>query len=417
MHKKIFQRTLLTTAVCAAFLAVQTSAQAQGCGRLYMKPPEAKARRQFYSLQSKQTDAGTEVELRIYDEIGFWGITAKDFIAQIDALAANAVAITVAVNSPGGDVFDAFAIYNALRRYQGKVTARVDGVAASAASLVVMAGDTVVMPENAMLMIHNPWTIALGTAEDMRKTADMMDKARDGIVAAYRAKSGQDEAELIRMMDDETWITALEAQALGFADVIEEPVKLAASARTGELLARFRKAPPDLLNNLVLNDEPPEPAPAPEAAPAQAPAPDPAPAPVPAPADLMPEPVAPSALIAHVYSRCRAEQIGHLSEAVLLTCSLKDQAGADGRIAAAKEIVSLCVAARLPDMASSLVASGLDVEQARARLFDAVTARDTGTINPRQRLEASAQPNEAGPNAGEIYAARRAAMNHPPRRT
>ncbi|MFP3656077.1 head maturation protease, ClpP-related, partial [Burkholderia sp. SIMBA_052] len=99
------------------------------------------------------------------------------------------------------DVFDAFAIYNALRRYAGKVTARVDGVAASAAGLVVMAGDQVVMPENAMLMIHNPWTIALGSAADLRSTADMMDKARDGILAAYRRKSGQTDEELTAMMD------------------------------------------------------------------------------------------------------------------------------------------------------------------------------------------------------------------------
>ncbi|MFP3615335.1 Clp protease ClpP, partial [Paraburkholderia sp. SIMBA_050] len=127
-------------------------------------------------------------EIRIYDEIGFWGTDAKTFIAQLDAAAASATEVIVAVNSPGGDVFDAFAIYNALRRYAGKVTARVDGVAASAAGLVVMAGDQVVMPENAMLMIHNPWTIALGSAADLRSTADMMDKARDGILAAYRRK-------------------------------------------------------------------------------------------------------------------------------------------------------------------------------------------------------------------------------------
>lgn len=388
----IYKKARLAAAVCTAMLALQAVSQP-----VYMKPGEVKARRPFYSLQSKQTDAGTEVELRIYDEIGFWGITAKDFVTQLDALAANAVAITVAVNSPGGDVFDAFAIYNALRRYQGKVTARVDGIAASAASLVVMAGDTVVMPENAMLMIHNPWTIAMGTAADMRKVAEMMDKARDGIVAAYVAKSGQSETDLIQMMDEETWLTALEAQALGFCDVIEQPVKLAATARTGELLARFSKAPAALVDSLELSDEPP--APAPVSKPANAPAPAPA-------------PVAPAALAAHVFTTCRNEKIGHVAEAVLLSSGLTTQAAVDNRITAAKEIISLCVAAKLPDMAGSLVASGLDVEQARARLFDAVTARDAGEINNRQDPGTPAPAESAGPSASSIYAARKAATSN-----
>ncbi len=90
-----------------------------------------------------------------------------------------------------------------------------------------------------MLMIHNPWTIALGTAAELRSTADMMDKARDGILAAYRRKSGQSDDELVAMMDAETWLTALEAQSLGFCDVIEEPVRLAASTNAAGLLARF----------------------------------------------------------------------------------------------------------------------------------------------------------------------------------
>ena len=120
--------------------------------------------RKWWDIKATTNAQGAAVvELRIYDEIGFWGTTAKGFIDELEAAAAGAAEVVVAVNSPGGDVFDAFTIYNALRRYAGKVTAHVDGVAASAASLIVMAGDQVVMPENTMLMIHNPWTIALGT--------------------------------------------------------------------------------------------------------------------------------------------------------------------------------------------------------------------------------------------------------------
>ncbi|HJV96245.1 MAG TPA: head maturation protease, ClpP-related, partial [Albitalea sp.] len=209
--------------------------------------------RKWYDLKAARNAAGkTVAELRIYDDIGFWGTTAKAFVNELDAVAKDADEVLVAVNSGGGDVFDGFAIYNALRRYSGKVTARVDGIAASAASLVVMAGDTIVMPENAMMMIHNAWTIAAGDAAQMRKTAELLDKTRDGIVAAYRHKSGLSDDEIVGMMDSETWMTASEAKDLGFADHIEAPVKLQASIRTEELLARFQHTPESLLKALVV---------------------------------------------------------------------------------------------------------------------------------------------------------------------
>lgn len=406
MFKKVIGGSRLT-GLAAAMIACMPPAfgvpDVRG-GRLFMAPQKEKSNRQFYSLQSKQTDKGVVVELRIYDEIGFWGVTAKDFIDQLHAVAADAVEVIVAVNSPGGDVFDAFAIYNALRRYAGKITSRVDGIAASAASLIVMAGDQVVMPENTMLMIHNPWTVAIGTAEDMRKTAEMMDKARDGIVAAYRAKSGQSDAELIRMMDEETWLTALEAQALGFCDVIENPVKLAASVRTSELLAKFQKTPADLLAQLTLQSDPPAPAPGPAPTPTPGPTPTPTPAPVPVPANA-------AALAVHVFSTCRADGIGHLAEGVLLTSGLNEQVAVDARIFAAKEIASLCLAAKLPDMAVGFVAAGMNVEQARARLFDAVTALAADDINNHQR-PGPAHSSQGGLNVADIYAKRQSAHSN-----
>ncbi len=134
------------------------------------------------------------------------------------------------------------------------------------------------MPENAMMMIHNPWTIALGTAADLRSTAEMMDKARDGILSAYRRKSGQTDEQLTSMMDAETWLTALEAQALGFCDAIEEPVRLAASMNAASLLARFRN-PPEPVKALVdapsdrtaVVDSPPENLPRNDPSPSNAP--------------------------------------------------------------------------------------------------------------------------------------------------
>ncbi|MDR6485389.1 UNVERIFIED_ORG: ATP-dependent protease ClpP protease subunit [Burkholderia sp. 1988] len=358
-------------------------------------------------------------EIRIYDEIGFWGTDAKTFIAQLDAAAASATELIVAVNSPGGDVFDAFAIYNALRRYAGKVTARVDGVAASAAGLVVMAGDQVVMPENAMLMIHNPWTIALGSAADLRSTADMMDKARDGILAAYRRKSGQTDEELTAMMDAETWLTALEAQSLGFCDVIEEPVRLAASTNAAGLLARFRN-PPEPVQALVEGDgdAPPVDPPAHEPPVDDPPAPEPATTPTP-PEPAPPEPVTaqeePGVLAAHVFNACRAANLSMCAESIVTLTALKDRTTIDAAIRNATDIAGLCLAAKLPELTAQFVGDGLNPDQVRARLFDRVT-QSQPRVNNRQQpaphdagrtVLGTTQGATAGPKASSIYAARR----------
>ncbi|TCK43462.1 ATP-dependent protease ClpP protease subunit [Paraburkholderia sp. BL8N3] len=360
--------------------------------------------RKWWDIKATTNAQGAAVvELRIYDEIGFWGTTAKGFIEQLDAVAGGATEVIVAVNSPGGDVFDAFTIYNALRRYAGKVTARVDGVAASAASLVVMAADQVVMPENAMLMIHNPWTIALGTAAELRSTADMMDKARDGILAAYRRKSGQSDDELVAMMDAETWLTALEAQSLGFCDVLEEPVRLAASTNAAGLLARFQKAP-EPVKALVAGAGDPPPADGSNGVP---PAEDP-------PHPPSPQEPAPAAsvetagvLAAYVFNACREANLSALAESIVTASGLRDRATVDASIQSAKDIAGICLAAKLPERAVEFVRDGLTAEQVRARLFEAVTASQR-SLNNRQRPTAgdvSASPQ--GPKAASIYAARK----------
>ncbi|ORC49925.1 peptidase S14 [Burkholderia sp. A27] len=363
--------------------------------------------RKWWDIRAMTNAQGAAVaEIRIYDEIGFWGTDAKTFIAQLDTAAASATEVIVAVNSPGGDVFDAFAIYNALRRHAGKVTARVDGVAASAAGLVVMAGDQVIMPENAMLMIHNPWTIALGS----RSTADMMDKARDGILAAYRRKSGQTDEDLTAMMDAETWLTALEAQSLGFCDVIEEPVRLAASTNAAGLLARFRN-PPEPVQALVEGDgdAPPVDPPAHEP-----PVEDPS-APTPPPEPAPPEPVTaheePGVLAAHVFNACRAANLSMCAESIVTLTALKDRATIDAAIRNATDIAGLCLAAKLPELTAQFVGDGLNPDQVRARLFDRVTQSQPRVNNRQQPVphEAgrSVQGATPGLKASSIYAARR----------
>jgi ATP-dependent Clp endopeptidase proteolytic subunit ClpP len=178
----------------------------------------------------------------IYDEIGAYGVTAKGFLAELGALPDDA-AIDLRLNSPGGSVFDAVAIYNALRRHLGEVTVWIDGIAASAASYIAMAGDMIVMPENAFLMIHDPSGLVMGTAEDMRSTAEALDKVKVSLIQGYAAKSGKPDEEIAALMAAETWLDATEALDLGLIDRIAEPVKLAASFD----VARFRNAPPEVL--------------------------------------------------------------------------------------------------------------------------------------------------------------------------
>jgi ATP-dependent Clp endopeptidase proteolytic subunit ClpP len=192
----------------------------------------------WYTIRARAS--GTEV--LIYDEIGAYGVSAKGILAELGALPDDAP-IDLRLNSPGGSVFDAVAIFNALKRHAGPITVWIDGIAASAASYIAMAGDEIVMPENAFLMIHDPAGLVMGTAEDMRATAEALDKVKGSLIQGYASKSGKAEEEIATLMAAETWLDANEALALGFIDRIAEPVKLAASFD----MARFRNAPPEVV--------------------------------------------------------------------------------------------------------------------------------------------------------------------------
>jgi ATP-dependent protease ClpP protease subunit len=192
----------------------------------------------WYTIRARAS--GTEV--LIYDEIGAYGVTAKGFLAELGALP-DGVPIDLRLNSPGGSVFDAVAIFNALQRHEGTITVWIDGIAASAASYIAMAGDEIVMPENAFLMIHDPSGLVMGTAADMREMADTMDKIAGSMIRGYAARSGRSEEEIAALMTAETWFDAQDALAAGFATRMAEPVRIAASFDIG----RFRNAPPEVV--------------------------------------------------------------------------------------------------------------------------------------------------------------------------
>lgn len=157
-------------------------------------------------------------QIDIYSDIGesFWGnsVSANDIKSQLEGMSGD---LTVRINSAGGSVFDGFAIYNLLDQYSGDVHVKIDALAASAASVVAMAGDTIEIADNALIMIHDPWTLAVGDSKDMLKTSELLDKIKDSIVTTYQNKTGIDSQELADMMAAETWFNADEAINKGFA--------------------------------------------------------------------------------------------------------------------------------------------------------------------------------------------------------
>jgi ATP-dependent protease ClpP protease subunit len=307
----------------------------------------------WYTIRAR--DSGAEV--LIYDEIGAYGISARGFLAELGALPEGA-AIDLRLNSPGGSVFDAVAIHNALSRHAGTVTVWIDGIAASAASYIAMAGDEIVMPENAFLMIHDPSGLVMGTAADMRDMAGTLDKIAGSMMRGYAARSGKPEDDIAAFMAAETWFDAAEALEAGLATRKAEPVRIAASFD----IARFRNAPRELVETVEAvdaedvatgtdivdddNDVDPatDPVPHPHAANDGAPGPDPAPP----PGTDDPDSTVAAANTAPDASSIRAEAIAH-----------------------ARAVVDLCRLAGQPQMAGRFLEEEASLDQVRAKLLAA----------------------------------------------
>jgi ATP-dependent protease ClpP protease subunit len=171
------------------------------------------------SSLTKITNKAEGVEVVLSGEVGQWDVSARQIADAIENK--TGVPLTIKINSVGGDVFEGFALYNAIKMHEGPTTAIVEGLAASAASLFAMAADVVVMRPASMMMVHNPHTVAAGESKDLRQSADVLDKVRDIMVQRYKTKTGQPEDSLIEMLDAETWLTPEEAVELGFADKVD----------------------------------------------------------------------------------------------------------------------------------------------------------------------------------------------------
>ena len=172
-------------------------------------------RARHYKIENKAEEA----TVYIYDEIGWFGVSAEQFVKDLNAI--TSPTIHLHLNTPGGAVFDGTAIYNAIKQHTSRVITHIDGLAASIASVIALAGDEVRMSENAFFMIHEPWSIVIGMADDMRHEADLLDKVGGTIAKVYADKTGKTPDEIADFMAAETWFTASEALEAGFIDQID----------------------------------------------------------------------------------------------------------------------------------------------------------------------------------------------------
>lgn len=190
-----------------------------------------------------------KAEVYIYEDIGdgwLGGISAKAFADQLNALG-DLDEINVRINSAGGSVFDGFAIYNTLIKNSATIIVDVDGLAASIASIIAMAGDEVNMSSNALMMIHDPWIVASGSAGDLRKQADLLDTVRGQLLATYVNRTDGDESVISGMMTEETWMTSEEALGHGFIDSISDEIKIAAKVDQ----TKFKNVPKALIEDQI----------------------------------------------------------------------------------------------------------------------------------------------------------------------
>ncbi len=175
-----------------------------------------KKNKPFYSMHVNDGVA----EIKIYDVIDeYWGVSGAGFIEELEALG-NVNIIKVRISSPGGSVEEGFLIYNALKDHKARINVIIDSKAYSMASVIAMAGDHIQMSENATFMVHNPWTFTYGEANELRKTADILDKLKNNLARAYRKQTGHSFDEISSLMDAETWMEAEEALEQGFIDEI-----------------------------------------------------------------------------------------------------------------------------------------------------------------------------------------------------
>jgi len=333
-----------------------------------------------------RAEAGV-ADLYIFDTIGldWWtgeGITAKALIDELAALPADVALIRLHLNSRGGDVFEAVAITNALKQHRARVEVSIEALAASAATIVAMAGDVIRIADNGLVMVHDPIAGIVGTAADMRAGADLLDRIRDAIVTTYRWHSPLSAEAIGALMAATTWMDPAEAIANGFADEITEPVEVAACL-DAHVLAKLPPVPERYrLKVAAFTRASAPPAPAP-------------PAPTP-----RPEPVLDRATLRTILAEATTAGFPQVAATLLAEDGVTLES-ARARLAEAREIRGLCTVAKLERLSASYIEGRVPIATVKAQLTT-LTALFAGA-DIDTSLMPDGQPGERGFSALDYY--------------
>jgi ATP-dependent Clp endopeptidase proteolytic subunit ClpP len=332
----------------------------------------------WYAISAKKADAP---EITVHDAIGAFGVSGAAFDRDVKALG-KVSEITVSINSPGGSLFDALAMYHSLRASGAKVTTKVVGIAASAASVVFMAGDKRVMPENTLLMVHNCMGPLMGNADEHRAFGEVLDKINTSIVTTYVARTGKSEDEVRALLDNETFLTATEAKAAGFADEVLPSLRVSASFDIEQLPAEVKALFAPEVDNT----------------------PESTPAPTPAPVALT---------VDQLVAAAKEMGLEEFSADWAVSNSFTTLGEMNAVLTQAREVKALCALVKKPDAAAGFIRASTPLVDVRAQLAQALAEKDeaapidTSIKNSNSPVQA-AQPT-AVTTAG-IWAARKLAI-------
>lgn len=380
---------------------VMQGGRALALPRILNLGPQEQQRDHWYSVRAVGEGSGRVIEAMVYGEIGYFGITAEQFVRDLREIDDGVSRIVVSFATIGGDLMDGIAIHNALKDLGERCEGRIVGACYSAGTVAVCGAHRVTMAENGLFMIHNPnidWLQGVESAE-LRAYADLLDKTLELIVTCYRNRSlSVSDEELRSMIAATTWMTAAEAQASGFVDEVLSGVTIKAAVANVKVLNRYQNAPPEAAA-LVSNDLPDDPAQEPTPEPDPAPDPDPAPEPEPDPVILAEQ----------ITTECAAAGLSNVASVLIKASGLESAAAVQQHLVRAKAIKALCVVARMPDEAGQLIKDGLSEEQARVKLFDKLVANsDKVQIDNKPPLpENLPAPTAKAVDPGAIYASRK----------
>ncbi|SDJ61005.1 head maturation protease, ClpP-related [Pseudomonas indica] len=351
--------------------------------------PQQEQQEHWYAIRAAGEGDNRVIDVMIYGEIGYWGITAAQFVSDLKALDDGVSRIRVSIATIGGDLMDGIAIHNALRDLGERCEGRIVGACYSAGTLAISGAHRVTMAENGLYMIHNPnigWLQDVESA-DLRAYADLLDKTLELMVSCYKHRPlALSDEELLAKIKATTWMTASEAKDFGFVDEVLVGVEVKAALGNVKILNRYQDVP-EQARALIANDLPTE-----------------------EQEDLAPpEEPDPVALAAQMAAECAAAGLSNVTGVLIKATGLKSLAAVKEAVVKAKAVKDVCLLAKLPGEAEAFIEAGLDADAVRVKLFDKIVAANSRVeLDNKPPLEDHLPAPTKTIDPGDIYARRRA---------